>query len=409
MSVIILLIFSGLSLIIKKMVNIRKILYFWRYYSLEKAQYYKGLNNLFINNLVSLTQANFIVAVFAGYYALVSLIIEGNIIKSGICAAASVISILLAVFTNYKMQTQFVSNRIIYILTILFYINVMALSIYLSVWSSPDKLAAVFLCFIIFALLMSVNSPLFNLFLTIGAMIIFVISTIIIKERSIWIMDIINTLVAGMISLYFTWQINKLRLGLELSTSMLEDERNNYFDQSIMDELTQLRNRRDFQQTFKRYISNYRTSDNWLCIAILDIDFFKNYNDYYGHPKGDDCLRAAGKLLNSLRDSLDVYSARVGGEEFALLWFESDAEHVNAVVAHIQRLMKELQIPHEKSKVSPYVTVSIGIYVERCGVVHDTQILYDLADKALYSAKEGGRNCAIVSGNEIKQYKIVPQ
>jgi diguanylate cyclase (GGDEF)-like protein len=189
---------------------------------------------------------------------------------------------------------------------------------------------------------------------------------------------------------------------------MLEDERNNYFDQSTIDELTQLKNRRDFQQTFKRYLVNYRTSDNWLCIAILDIDFFKYYNDHYGHPKGDDCLRAVGGVLNSLKDSHDVYSARVGGEEFALLWFEAEASHVDAIISHLQGLIKELKIPHEKSKVLPYVSISIGVFVERCGTCDDTQIMYDMADKALYNAKEGGRNCAIVFGDEIEQYKIEP-
>jgi diguanylate cyclase (GGDEF)-like protein len=255
---------------------------------------------------------------------------------------------------------------------------------------------------------MVINSPLFNLCLTGGAMICFIVSTIIVKEFNNYILDIVNVIIAGVISLYFTWQISKLRLGLELSAIMLEDERNNYFDQSILDELTQLRNRRDFQQTFKRYISNYRNSDNWLCIAIIDIDFFKFYNDHYGHPKGDDCLRAVGGVLNSLKDTLDVYSARVGGEEFALLWFESEVSHVDVVISQLQGLIKDLKIPHEKSKVLPYVSISIGVFIEQCGSSSDTQTMYDMADKALYTAKEGGRNCAIITGNTIEQYKIIP-
>ncbi|MCL2230106.1 MAG: GGDEF domain-containing protein, partial [Treponema sp.] len=66
-------------------------------------------------------------------------------------------------------------------------------------------------------------------------------------------------------------------------------------------------------------------------------------------------------------------------------------------------------ILHEKSKVSEYVTMSIGVYVIRCGTHHDTKTLYDLADKALYTAKSSGRNCAIVGGDEIKEYKITPK
>jgi diguanylate cyclase (GGDEF)-like protein len=155
-------------------------------------------------------------------------------------------------------------------------------------------------------------------------------------------------------------------------------------------------------------MSNYRTSDNWLCIAIIDIDFFKYYNDYYGHPKGDDCLRAVGRVLNGLKDSHDIYSARVGGEEFALLWFEREASHVNVVISQLQELIKELKIPHEKSKVLPYVSVSIGVFIEQCGASTDAQTMYDMADKALYTAKGSGRNCAIILGNTIEQYKMTP-
>jgi diguanylate cyclase (GGDEF)-like protein len=378
----------------------------WRYYSFGREHYYECMNKIFINNLQSLRQANTMVVGFAGFFVILSIIVERDISKAGVCFATAIIALLLALFTNYKMQTIYVNNRFTYMLSLLFYANVMLFGIYLSVWSSPDKLATIFLCLLICAPLMFINSPLLNLCLTGGAVISFIVSTILVKSFDNWILDIINALIAGIISLYFGWQVGKLRLGLELSATMLEDERNNYFDQSTIDELTQLRNRRDFQQTFKRYLSNYRTSDKWLCIAILDIDFFKYYNDHYGHPKGDDCLRSVGRVLNSLTDTYDVYSARVGGEEFALLWFESDASHVDTVILRLQELINEQQITHEKSKVSPYVTISIGVFVERCGTSKDTQTLYDMADKALYTAKEGGRNCAIVYGDTIDQYKI---
>jgi diguanylate cyclase (GGDEF)-like protein len=185
---------------------------------------------------------------------------------------------------------------------------------------------------------------------------------------------------------------------------MLEEERNKYEDQSITDELTQLKNRRDFNQTFRRFLSNYRASDDWLCIALTDIDYFKLYNDHYGHQQGDECLRKIGKAINSS----GVYAARVGGEEFAMLWFEKDPAHADKVIHQLIDTIKNLKIPHEKSKASDYVTMSIGVYIWRCGSYHDMQNLYDLADKALYTAKGSGRNCAIVSGDDIKQYKITP-
>jgi diguanylate cyclase (GGDEF)-like protein len=239
-------------------------------------------------------------------------------------------------------------------------------------------------------------------------MVIFIAVSILVKPIENWMLDAVNVAFAGSISLFFNWQITKLRLTALLNVSRLEDERNRYYDQSTIDELTQLRNRRDFTQTFQRYLSSYRTSDDWLCIAIFDIDFFKKYNDHYGHTKGDDCLRAIGAMLNTLRDTMGLYSARVGGEEFALLWFENDLHHANTVVARLNAMVRELKIPHEKSRLEQYVTISTGVYIEPCGTSKDMRTLYDLADKALYFAKGCGRNCAIISGRDFTQYKITP-
>jgi len=366
------------------------------------------MSNTFNNNLVSLRKANNFFAIFAACFSIFPFFFEHNIYKAGIYLISASIALTLGVYTNYKMQKEFENTRFIYVLTVIFYANVMLFGVYLGVWSNPGARATVFLCFLICALLMFIYPPLFNLCLTMGAMLVFIVSAMIIKNQDVWLFDFSNALIAGALSLYFTWHISKLRLGLEISANMLENDRDKYLDQSTIDELTQLRNRRDFTQTFQRYLSNYRTSDDWLCIAICDIDFFKNYNDHYGHPMGDDCLRGVGRILNSLKDSKGIYSARVGGEEFALLWFEKNVAHVGAIVTHIADLISDLKIPHEKSSVSPFVTLSIGIYLERCGASDDSKALYDLADKALYAAKDGGRNCAIISGNGIDQYKILP-
>jgi diguanylate cyclase (GGDEF)-like protein len=367
------------------------------------------MNNIFLNNLRSLRQVNTIIAAFAAVLSIFSLVFENNVTKTAIFLASALVALLLTIWAHYKIQTAFASKKLIYyVLTVLFYVNLMFFAIYLSVWSYPDALAPVFFCFYISSFLLFVNPPVFNSCLTFGGMLCYIISIIINTDSHQLFFGVVNVMLAGAIGLYFSWYITKLRLGMELSQVEIEKERNQYFDQSIIDELTQLKNRRDFKQTFQRYLNNYRSTDDWLCVSILDIDFFKLYNDNYGHPMGDDCLRGVGRALNSLMDGMGVYTARVGGEEFAMLWFEQDPAHVDEVIFHLQQLIKNLEIPHEKSKVSQYITVSIGIHIERCGGSGDVQSIYDLADKALYTAKESGRNCAIVSGNGIEQYKITP-
>ena len=385
-----------------------KILDRWRYYSLGREQYRECMVKTFSGNLRSVRWSNTVLAIFAGLFFLFHLIAEKNINNAAVYFSVALFSVLLAVYTNYLMQKADVNNQTIYILIGLFYVNLMVFGIFLSVWSTKNEYAAIFYVFLICALLMFINSPVYNFFLILGALAAFIVSTIISKDSSIAVIDVIHALITGLISLYFSWLIPKLRMELELNASLLEEERNKYFDQSTIDELTRLKNRRDYMHTFKRYLINYRSTDDWLCIVICDIDFFKFYNDHYGHPKGDDCLRAVGAVLDSLMESHGVYAARVGGEEFSLLWFEKDVFHVNTVVSHFTQMISDLKIPHEKSRVSPFVTLSIGVYVEKCGVSSDVKPLYDLADQALYSAKESGRNCTVVTGREIESYKITP-
>jgi diguanylate cyclase (GGDEF)-like protein len=387
----------------------RNLFYQWRFYTLGREQYAECMNRTFGSNLLNLRQANTIFFVFACCFSLFPILIEKDFRKAAIYIAVALIALTLAFIVNYIMQKADVDNKVIYFLTAIYYVNIMVFGIYLGVWANPDDLASIFLCFFICALLMCINSPIYTLMLTLCAAAAFVASSVAVKDYDVWIFDVVNAGIASIISLYFSWQITKLRLGMELNASKLEEERIKYLDQSILDELTQLRNRRDFMQTFHRYVHNFRTTDDWLCMAISDIDFFKGYNDNYGHPKGDDCLRAIGGVLNSLKDSVGVYAARVGGEEFAMLWFEKDITHIDSVIQHVMKKISDLKMPHEKSKASEFVTMSIGVFVARCGAYNDTQALYDLADKALYTAKASGRNCAIINGDDIKQYKITPE
>jgi diguanylate cyclase (GGDEF)-like protein len=383
--------------------------YSWRFYSLGREQYSENMNKVFSNNLLNLRNANTVVIVFAGLLSLFPLIVQKDLLNMGICLAVAIIALILSIVSNYNLQKINVDDKFIYVLIALFYANVILFGTYLSVWLYSDKLGSIFYCVLIAFLLFFVTSPLYNFFLILGAAGVYIAASVF-KDSSpdIIVFNVINVTIAAVISLFFSWQINKLRLSLEYSTTQLEEERNKYLNQSTTDELTQLRNRRDYMSTFQRFVHNFRASDDWFCVAIGDIDFFKNYNDHYGHPKGDDCLRAVGGVLNNIRETMGVYTARVGGEEFSMLWFEKDACNVDAVVRKMTNLLRELKMPHEKSKVSEYVTMSIGVYVVRCSMSNDVQTLYDAADKALYAAKTSGRNCAIVCGDEIKQYKITP-
>jgi diguanylate cyclase (GGDEF)-like protein len=162
------------------------------------------------------------------------------------------------------------------------------------------------------------------------------------------------------------------------------------------DGLTGIQNRRMFDQHIQRVWQQAVREEERVAVLLADIDCFKDYNDRYGHQAGDECLRAvAVSLSQCARRPLD-FVARYGGEEFALVLYEASREYVAEVLTRIQRSIAELNIPHEASRVASRLTVSIGaaFILPTSNRTHDG--LIQLADEALYSAKEQGRNRVVV-------------
>ena len=157
------------------------------------------------------------------------------------------------------------------------------------------------------------------------------------------------------------------------------------------DGLTQLSNRRTFDEMLDVFYLQSRRDNSALGILFIDIDYFKDYNDFYGHQMGDAVITSLAKAIKNSIRHMD-FVARYGGEEFVVLLPETDAQGAYAVASNIYRSIERLGIVHEKSKVSQQVTISLGITVYR-GETHIGQYeLLSYADQALYRAKKLGRN-----------------
>jgi len=166
--------------------------------------------------------------------------------------------------------------------------------------------------------------------------------------------------------------------------------------QSFMDGLTGLANRRYFDETFDKEWRRALRSGEALSLVFIDIDFFKKYNDCYGHLAGDDCLRQVGIILkNSLKRAGDLV-ARYGGEEFIIVLPSTSQADAVRVGEKVRSNIASLRVVHPRSDVSKYITVSVGIAT----VIPEQSMipasLLAQADKALYQAKRQGRNMVIV-------------
>jgi diguanylate cyclase (GGDEF)-like protein len=170
-------------------------------------------------------------------------------------------------------------------------------------------------------------------------------------------------------------------------------------EMAFIDGLTGVHNRRHFDERLDVEMQRALRSRENLALVLADVDFFKRYNDAYGHLAGDDCLRRVARALKScLRRPGDVL-ARYGGEEFGCLLPDTDLAGALAVAESMESAVRALQMPHVQSDVAPLVTLSLGVSVTIAGRGEPGQLV-SLADEQLYKAKAQGRGrvCAAALG-----------
>jgi len=168
---------------------------------------------------------------------------------------------------------------------------------------------------------------------------------------------------------------------------------------STHDPLTRVHNRRHFASMYRRDWQIAARENEPLTVMMIDIDYFKQYNDTYGHQAGDRCLkRIASALKHSMRRASDLV-ARFGGEEFIVILQGLSAEKALPLAEAISRKIYDLHIPHKASEAAPYVTVSIGLASLTPIPGANRERLLMEADQALYQAKKQGRNTVVLQEN----------
>ena len=180
-------------------------------------------------------------------------------------------------------------------------------------------------------------------------------------------------------------KIEQLRQKEKLQLKLLEKL-------SITDTLTSLYNRRFFEEIFPRQIQRAKSNHELFTFFTLDLDYFKQYNDNYGHQKGDWALVQIANILKEVFSKSDDYVFRLGGEEFAGIFLDDDVAKIHYLINQILVKLHEKKIEHKGNPVEGILTCSIGVYIKTLQDELDHQEIYRLADEALYKAKEKGRN-----------------
>lgn len=187
------------------------------------------------------------------------------------------------------------------------------------------------------------------------------------------------------------YRLVQMQRALVKMTDQLNEANQELHRLSMTDGLTGIANRRLFNETLVREWRRCLRLKKPISVVMLDVDFFKKYNDKYGHQAGDDCLKAAAKEVASAAPRAGDLAARYGGEEFVLILGQTDEDGARWVANRIRQNVAGLKIAHEDSN-HRYVTVSCGVSTVMPGDDMAVERLVKSADNALYLAKNQGRN-----------------
>jgi len=158
------------------------------------------------------------------------------------------------------------------------------------------------------------------------------------------------------------------------------------------DALTGIHNRRFFDETISRVLRSLARTGGTLSVMMIDIDYFKKYNDTYGHSTGDDCLRKVSSIISGCMSRSDDFVARYGGEEFVVVMPNTGESGAMIVAENILNKVLKCNIPHKNSDAANFVTVSIGITSGSVHRNHTADVFINKADTMLYISKQNGRN-----------------
>jgi diguanylate cyclase (GGDEF)-like protein len=220
--------------------------------------------------------------------------------------------------------------------------------------------------------------------------------------RTWWFRLLVALLAVGLLAMAYRARVRsltrrqkQLQALVAARTGELEESNAKLATLSSTDALTGITNRRGFDDALAAEWRRAKRNGHSLALAMLDVDHFKSYNDFYGHQAGDQCLRAVAGLIETFGRRTGDLVARYGGEEFALLAPATDAAEALALAQGICRELERLVLPHAQSP-HGVITISIGVAALVPGDDNDSGMLVRCADQALYRAKQAGRNRAML-------------
>ena len=353
-------------------------------------------------NALALITANYALAVFMFLASIYVTVLLSNVIKIVMCLSmclSGIISIIIL-----KRNTDRQSHLTIEFMICWDMILCFICGIWMGSFGSDGRLAVS--CVLIFAMIpvFFIRLPYKNIAILLPSVFIFWICSYWTKEWPIFLYDVLHSIMGMVCGVGVSWSLSHSKIKYIISNWQLQESNDALYRSSITDVLTGLPNRAKTMELLANMCDH--PTKKYLVCMVLDIDYFKAYNDIYGHPEGDALLRRLGEVMQGLSQRTGLTLGRIGGEEFMALCETDSEDYGKSLAVSLRKTVEEMTVPHKASSVSCNVTVSIGLLIApaKAGII---QKAYILADQALYRAKNEGRNCCWQYENEKESFSAL--
>lgn len=364
------------------------------YYKLSKTQFQELHPEIDRHNLSMLIK----IAVMALFIRMVMisfpLFFEHDIAKTLVLIGSALIITLIAVVALRYQKKGNASHQAIKDLHY-YYIATELIFGIANAGLTPNFPASLILITYILAQTIFIVPFFFDFILVTGFQFVFLIVVFFTKEPILFGYDFVHSTVAIFVGSFIGWFFSANRLS-ELREKkkliLLTDE---LYKASVIDRLTTLPNRQSMIDLLGRVVESSNRIKTGLCCLSIDIDYFKEYNDFYGHPKGDDIIHNIGKVFQGFYESEKISIGRVGGDEFLAVWETDNFEKCTTFCHDLLYGIRGLKIAQAPSVSTENVTITIGCYFKTPEQITSAIELYTLADQKLYLAKKDGRDRAL--------------
>lgn len=314
-------------------------------------------------------------------------IAEGNTAAVSLIVISIVFSFFFLIISTYVLRTR---QKNIYKSTystywIAFYI------LFITAGFSAKKPLEMLLIFAIMLILASLV-PVFVK----GEFVVFAIANLIVATAITFLKDLKPEIISFVFVFVFLCSLlSYIRYKNFMLNTRYRTQLTSAIKMSETDKMTGLLNRRGLERSIESLWPHWIREKTSVAFLMIDIDFFKKYNDEFGHVMGDECIKKISrKIGNAVRRKTD-FAARVGGEEFIVCLSGIEGKDSILWAKRLKAEIEALEIQHSPSSLYPCVTVSMGLVCERPQALGDFDLMYDAADKSLYNAKEFGRACIV--------------